>query len=466
MKIKCSLVLYTLIITIIIYKSNEMNGRIIEGTFLNSKEKSILVKEEMELDKYLKSFLLKLKENKINSNKLKEKGVSGKQLKKLIEQYLNLKRIKDKPREIHKTLEHNITDYSWMLRFKTRKGIINKIDKNELINHMSPLNSTAIFNSDLSNIPINNLNESIILVKNNTSSIFYSQIIQDSNNKDIVNKPASDCIDVKEWSYQNHGDDWPCICNSGNYQSPIDLLEKKSKKIILNSKIFFDFKFPEISSNDDIMARKLPLIRNIGTALEIEIDCGVAIMPSHMNGYKCFKIQIHTPSEHKIESKSADMEIQIYFKLKDKHIVDKTTRDYLVIVILVKGIEEDHYNLYEKRSIKTHPFIDLLEVDKLPVSKGLARLLSKNINLNLIFDKSKQPFKLKNISTNKENDKFLNQNIVLKAINDFVYDKHYPLTEYFLYNGSFTTPPCNENVTYIVIPDAIFTKMQQIIVIA
>ncbi len=42
------------------------------------------------------------------------------------------------------------------------------------------------------------------------------------------------------------------------------------------------------------------------------------------------------------------------------------------------------------------------------------------------------------------------------------YNKHFPLEEFFLYNGSFSTPPCEENVTYIINPKYIYAPIDQI----
>lgn len=470
MKIKC-ITLFIFIFFNCFINSNQMNSKFMDTAI--TQDNLTMDIEEKELNMYLKTFLIKLKDNQIDNNKLKERGVSGIRLKNLIKQYLKLKETKQ---NISKNTEQNIDqqNYSWMLRFKTRK------DKNKKENNEDKENiliaeskNQNIINNTTTNhtyLPQPNIKSAIPtpLYKKETNSIFYSQILLDDNKEkhQFENKSGEDCIIIKEWEYKNHGDDWPCICRTGIFQSPINLEKKQAKQLIINSNIFFDFKFPELASNDEAFSAKLPLIRNLGTSLEIEIDCGILILPSHMNGYKCYKIQIHTPSEHIIESNSADMELQIYFKLKDKHIIDETTRDYLVLVILVKGIEEENYHEYIKETVKSHPFIDLLEVDMLPVSKGLARLLSNNLNFDLIFDRSKQPFKLLNSKIDYKNDDLLSkQNKVLHAINDFTYDKHYPLREYYLYNGSFTTPPCNENVTYVVVPEAILTKMEQIIVL-
>ncbi len=69
-----------------------------------------------------------------------------------------------------------------------------------------------------------------------------------------------------------------------------------------NFKIFFDFKDPKTceNSNEKLTMCKKPLMKNNGKTLEIEYNCGIIVMPPHNNGYQCYKIEIHTPSEHKI----------------------------------------------------------------------------------------------------------------------------------------------------------------------
>lgn len=70
----------------------------------------------------------------------------------------------------------------------------------------------------------------------------------------------------------------------------------------LKENIFFDFKEPDIYQDDKKTLKqcKFPIIKNTGKFIEIDDDCGKLIMPLHSNGYKCFKITLTTPAEHKI----------------------------------------------------------------------------------------------------------------------------------------------------------------------
>jgi hypothetical protein len=116
--------------------------------------------------------------------------------------------------------------------------------------------------------------------------------------KNVVTRsiPIEDCN--KSWDYLLHGSDWICMCQCGKSQSPINIITDDVET--MRDNIFFDFKSPELCSDELVNTCKFPLIRNNGISIDIEDDCGILVMPPHMNGYKCFKIEIHTQSEHKI----------------------------------------------------------------------------------------------------------------------------------------------------------------------
>lgn len=72
----------------------------------------------------------------------------------------------------------------------------------------------------------------------------------------------------------------------------------------LNDNIFFDFKEPEFCHSDknSLSNCKYPLIKNNGKVIDIDHDCGVLIMPQHLNGYRCYKVSLNTPAEHKLSN--------------------------------------------------------------------------------------------------------------------------------------------------------------------
>ena len=55
---------------------------------------------------------------------------------------------------------------------------------------------------------------------------------------------------------------------------------------------------------------------------------------------------------------------------------------------------------------------------------------------------------------------------LISAINDLTYNKNYPLNEYYTYLGSFTSPPCIEDVTYILATKPLLAPLDQIIEIS
>jgi hypothetical protein len=158
--------------------------------------------------------------------------------------------------------------------------------------------------------------------------------------------------------------------------------------------------------------------------------------------------------------------------------MDQNSLDYVSVTIFVKGIDDENLSSEDDGPLKDHPFLDLLELDKIPMNKGEARLLSNFFDYSLLFDDSKQPYKFninkkRNINDNSDDDpqiqfieKFsFNKDYLSNAINDLVYNKHFPLKEFYMYNGSFSKPPCDENVTYVIKPIPIYAPLEQIIVI-
>jgi carbonic anhydrase len=144
-------------------------------------------------------------------------------------------------------------------------------------------------------------------------------------------------------------------------------------------------------------------------------------------------------------------------------------------VVFVKGIEEENISQIKEGSLQNHPFLDLLDLDKIPQKKGEARLLTRVLDYSLLFDNSKQPFKIERSNRKSKNSKkdsiqFIEMNSentsnrIANALSDLTYDKNHPLEDFYLYNGSFSKPPCDENATYVIKPIPILAPLEQIIV--
>ena len=183
-----------------------------------------------------------------------------------------------------------------------------------------------------------------------------------------------------DWSYagENGPDRWSDInsdyraCNLGAFQSPVDISNSIGS--------------PELR----------PLIFHyhpIGLDLEFDgrVINGFPHNPLKVEfedkTFQLYKITIHTPSEHKINSDRFDAEIQLFHR-SEKHLLN-------IAVPIVDGA-------------KNRQLADL--VDKIP----------------------KQPHQQ-------------------KVISDIYFRKIIPKkSRYYRYSGSFTKPPCKEGVVWVV----------------
>jgi hypothetical protein len=81
--------------------------------------------------------------------------------------------------------------------------------------------------------------------------------------------------------------------------------------------------------------------------------------------------------------------------LENKQIADSNTMDYIILVVLFKGISIDEYDRLQDGPLKNNPFLEILQLNKLPEKMGHSVLLNNYIDYSLLFDKSKQPYKHK-----------------------------------------------------------------------
>lgn len=75
--------------------------------------------------------------------------------------------------------------------------------------------------------------------------------------------------------------------------------------------------------------------------------------------------------------------------------------DYIILVVLIKGISTDEYDMIKDGPLKNNPFLNNLQLNKLPEKSGHASLLNDNIDYSLLFDKSKQHYNYKIGQTKK-----------------------------------------------------------------
>jgi len=68
--------------------------------------------------------------------------------------------------------------------------------------------------------------------------------------------------------------------------------------------------------------------------------------------------------------------------------------DYVILVVLVKGISHNNAKLIAEGPLINHPFLEQLSLDKLPRSNGQAKMLNQFLDYSLLFNKGKQPYKI------------------------------------------------------------------------
>jgi hypothetical protein len=370
--------------------------------------------EEEEISSQLKNFEKKVVDHKY-VKKLRNKGIQLEELKLILEKYADFKSFTKKPKilypfrfreknkynnttynndklknnQIHNsTLLSNITSEA---KNKNINNILNDIPKKSLFENRLTKEEEEIqsINTRVKISPRNVviLNPDIFLKEPMT---FFNYNLDDYTNLHRENSRACN----QDWDYTLNGNDWMCTCQCGKNQSPIDILTEdaasqinrqlntqntttnsSSSFLLSRENIYFDFKDEALAcTEDEEEPCKYPLFKNTGKELIIQDDCGVIVLSSHNNGYKCFKMELHTPAEHKIDSQSFDLELQIYFRLENKHMMTGNTTDYLVVSILFNGVEEDRIP-EGYTGIRNHPFLETFELDKIPQHKGQARML-------------------------------------------------------------------------------------------
>ena len=68
--------------------------------------------------------------------------------------------------------------------------------------------------------------------------------------------------------------------------------------------------------------------------------------------------------------------------------------DYVILVVLVLGINEKNAGLKDQGPLMNHPFLTQLQLDNLPKKKGEASNLPNNLDYSSLFNKARQPYKI------------------------------------------------------------------------
>lgn len=246
------------------------------------------------------------------------------------------------------------------------------------------------------------------------STIIKEEIVQ---NTILIPIPSKTCNE--DWNYENKGDDWECKCKDGSLQSPIDL-PKESEAI--KSPVSPLFKFDEVNAKNTettedglIKTNEYIKIRYYNNALRILHHNLGKIVTLNQAVYVAEEITFHTPSEHTIDGKRFDMEMQVVFYGRSKGDIAKQ-------VVLSF--------LFQKKSGFYNKFLDDVDFYTLPNQGFTEREILNNLFIPKVFYSS----------TGEEDSE---QIPVLKPFSFYTYD------------GSLTMPPCSEDTIHYVASEPI-----------
>ena len=231
----------------------------------------------------------------------------------------------------------------------------------------------------------------------------------------IIPLPSPVCN--ANWNYKLQGSNWECLCAEGKEQSPIDLpevasrvLHKKSMALESEKKPNFEYILAgKIGADDD--TRHLKKGDNIklqfeNHMLKIKHDNFGKIVTLDGGIYIAKEIQLKTPAEHTINGKRFDLEIQVIHYGITKGDV------YKKIVFSV---------LFTSSPGALNKFFEKLNVYDLPNPIDKERTINTELYVPWVF--------------------YLAEEADITLLKPF---------SFFTYNGSLSTPPCEESVIVYV----------------
>ncbi len=145
----------------------------------------------------------------------------------------------------------------------------------------------------------------------------------------------------------------------------------------------------------------LTKVRNNGHTIQFDFDLGDSICSSDTH-YDLIQIHFHTPSEHTVNG--------IRYPIETHLVHQSDEGDYTVLAVF--GIEGNESATVEQ-----------LE-SFLPLADGEEKVIDRSLDLTSIFPESK---------------------------------------DYYFYRGSLTTPPCTENVNWIIFKEPIVLSLEEVI---
>lgn len=146
---------------------------------------------------------------------------------------------------------------------------------------------------------------------------------------------------------------------------------------------------------------KIHEVTNNGHSIQYNFEKGDYIIFDEKN-FDLKQIHFHEPSEHTINGIRYPLEMHLVHVSKDNNIV-------VIAIMAEEGKSSEAFTFLEKY---------------LPINTGETKQINTNFDLNLNLPKNR---------------------------------------DYYKYNGSLTTPPCTENVTWLVYKNPIFVSFEQVI---
>jgi len=231
----------------------------------------------------------------------------------------------------------------------------------------------------------------------------------------VIPIPSNYCN--SQFNYSSKGKNWECQCAEGLQQSPIDIPPKSE---VINSSKSPSFTFENVAAKSQITtidgelkSEKYIKIKYFKNALRILHTNFGSVRTLDGSFYVGEEIVFHTPSEHKIDGKAFDMEMQVIF-------YGRTKGDIAKQVVLSF--------LFKKKAGVYNKFFDDIEYFSLPNGDNPEKDLVNNIYIPNIFQNS---------------DNQPDEHIGLKPFS------------FYTYQGSLTMPPCSEGTIHYVVADPI-----------
>jgi carbonic anhydrase len=226
----------------------------------------------------------------------------------------------------------------------------------------------------------------------------------------IIIIPLPSPICNENWNYQRNGEDWACECKEGLEQSPIDLPRTENA---IDSPVRPIFEYDEVSPKSEVTTiesqvkvsepLKIKLSEN---SLRIRHEKFGKVVTMDGAVYYAQEIVFHTPSEHTIDGKAYDMEIQIIHYGQTKGDIAKQ--------VILSFLIQKKPGVYNK-------FLDDLDIFNLPNPLNKERDILTNLYIPKLL-----------YNTDDED---------IPVMNPF---------SFYTYQGSLTAPPCTENTIIFV----------------